>query len=150
MSCTPCTLLSASLLSTDLMRMTMSNKLPKHIAQMVEKNNLVLAIKSLSEEQNISMGEAKELIDEYEQALKQQQNKKVEAISQKQQKKQGIKPASQPIKDNQELQALNNGLDNRLNSMGYKPPMVPYWVKRVFIILLIITILSLLFWRLMP
>ena len=150
MSCTPCTLLSASLLSTDLMRMTMSNKLPKHIAQMVEKNNLVLAIKSLSEEQNISMGEAKELIDEYEQTLKQQQNKKVEAISQKQQKKQGIKPASQPIKDNQELQALNNGLDNRLNSMGYKPPMVPYWVKRVFIILLIITILSLLFWRLMP
>lgn len=128
----------------------MSNKLPKHIAQMVEKNNLVLAIKSLSEEQNISMGEAKELIDEHEQALKQQQNKKVEAISQKQQKKQGIKPASQPIKDNQELQALNNGLDNRLNSMGYKPPMVPYWVKRVFIILLIITILSLLFWRLMP
>lgn len=128
----------------------MSNKLPKHIAQMVEKNNLVLAIKSLSEEQNISMGEAKELIDEYEQALKQQQNKKVEAISQKQQKKQGIKPATQPIKDNQELQALNNGLDNRLNSMGYKPPMVPYWVKRVFIILLIITILSLLFWRLMP
>ena len=128
----------------------MSNKLPKHIAQMVEKNNLVLAIKSLSEEQNISMGEAKELIDEYEQTLKQQQNKKVEAISQKQQKKQGIKPASQPIKDNQELQALNNGLDNRLNSMGYKPPMVPYWVKRVFIILLIITILSLLFWRLMP
>lgn len=150
MSCTPCTLLSASLLSTDLMRMTMSNKLPKHIAQMVEKNNLVLAIKSLSEEQSISMGEAKELIDEYEQTLKQQQNKKVEAISQKQQKKQGIKPASQPIKDNQELQALNNGLDNRLNSMGYKPPMVPYWVKRVFIILLIITILSLLFWRLMP
>ena len=150
MSCTPCTLLSASLLATDLMRMTMSNKLPKHIAQMVEKNNLVLAIKSLSEEQSISMGEAKELIDEYEQALKQQQNKKVEAISQKQQKKQGIKPASQPIKDNQELQALNNGLDNRLNSMGYKPPMVPYWVKRVFIILLIITILSLLFWRLMP
>lgn len=150
MSCTPCTLLSASLLATDLMRMTMSNKLPKHIAQMVEKNNLVLAIKSLSEEQSISMGEAKELIDEYEQTLKQQQNKKVEAISQKQQKKQGIKPASQPIKDNQELQALNNGLDNRLNSMGYKPPMVPYWVKRVFIILLIITILSLLFWRLMP
>ena len=150
MSCTPCTLLSASLLATDLMRMTMSNKLPKHIAQMVEKNNLVLAIKSLSEEQNISMGEAKELIDEYEQDLKRQQNKKVEAISQKQQKKQGIKPASQPIKDNQELQALNNGLDNRLNSMGYKPPMVPYWVKRVFIILLIITILSLLFWRLMP
>lgn len=126
-----------------------SNKLPKHIAQMVEKNNLVLAIKSLSEEQNISMSEAKDLIDDYEQSLKQQQSQKVAAISHKQQKKQGIKPGKQP-KDNPELQSLNNGLDNRLNSMGYKPPMVPYWVKRVFVILLVITILSLLFWRLMP
>ena len=62
-------------------------KLPKHIAQMVEKNNLVLAIKTLSEEQNISMGEAKDLIDSYEENLKQQQTKKVEAINQKQQKK---------------------------------------------------------------
>lgn len=126
-----------------------SNKLPKHIAQMVEKNNLVLAIKSLSEEHNISMSEAKDLIDDYEQSLKQQQSQKVAAISHKQQKKQGIKSGKQP-KDNPELQSLNNGLDNRLDSMGYKPPMVPYWVKRVFVILLVITILSLLFWRLMP
>lgn len=127
-----------------------SNKLPKYIAQMVEKNNLVLAIKSLSEEQNISMNEAKDLIDDYEQSLKQQQNKKVEAISQKQQKKQGTKQGNQPIKDNPKLQSLNSGLDNRLNSMGYKPPMVPYWLKRIFVILLVIAILSLLFWRLMP
>ena len=127
----------------------MSNKLPKHIAQMVEKNNLVLAIKSLSEEQNISMSEAKDLIDDYEQSIKQQQNKKVEAISQKQNKRQSIRQGNQPIKDNPKLQSLNSGLDNRLNSMGYKPPMVPYWVKRVFVILLVIAILSLLFWRLM-
>ena len=66
-------------------------KLPKHIAQMVEKNNLVLAIKTLSEEQNISMGEAKNLIDSYEENLKQQQTKKVEAINQKQQKKNAAK-----------------------------------------------------------
>lgn len=66
-------------------------KLPKHIAQMVEKNNLVLAIKTLSEEQNISMGEAKDLIDSYEENLKQQQTKKVEAIHQKQQKKNAAK-----------------------------------------------------------
>ena len=128
----------------------MSNKLPKHIAQMVEKNNLVLAIKSMSEEQNISMSEAKDLIDDYEQSIKQQQNKKVEAISQKQNKRQGIRQGNQPIKDNPKLQSLNSGLDNRLNSMGYKPPMVPYWVKRVFVILLVIAILSLLFWQLMP
>lgn len=128
----------------------MSNKLPKHIAQMVEKNNLVLAIKSLSEEQNISMSEAKDLIDDYEQSIKQKQNKKVEAISQKQNKRQSIRQGNQPIKDNPKLQSLNSGLDNRLNSMGYKPPMVPYWVKRVFVILLVIAILSLLFWRLMP
>ena len=148
-------LLYPTLLANALMRLTMhnknmSNKLPKHIAQMVEKNNLVLAIKSLSEEQNISMSEAKDLIDDYEQSIKQKQNKKVEAISQKQNKRQSIRQGNQPIKDNPKLQSLNSGLDNRLNSMGYKPPMVPYWVKRVFVILLVIAILSLLFWRLMP
>lgn len=130
-----------------------SNKLPKHIAQMVEKNNLVLAIKSLSEEQNISMGEAKELIDNYELQLKQQQSLQAAAISNKQQKKSarnGSHSANQPLKKNKKLQDLNNGLDERLNSMGYKQPIVPYWVKRVFIILLIMAILILLFWQLMP
>lgn len=129
-----------------------SYKLPKHIAQMVEKNNLVLAIKTLSEEQNISMGEAKDLIDSYEESLKQQQNKKVEAINQKQQKKNATKGSTPtlPIKENPKLQALNNGLDKRLDTMGYKKPAVPYWVKRVFIILLIMAVLSFLFWQLMP
>ncbi len=119
---------------------------------MVEKNNLVMAIKSLSEEQNISMGEAKAQIDDYEQSLKQQQTKKVEAISQKQQKKnydQTVnQPINEPIKHNPKLQVLNQGLDKRLDSMGYKPPLVPYWVKRVCVILLVVAILSLLFWRL--
>lgn len=127
-----------------------SNKLPKHIAQMVEKNNLVLAIKSLSEEQSISMGEAKEIIDGYELQLKQQQAKKVAAISNKQQKKKGTNPSSQPIKDNPQLQQLNKGLDKRLDSMGYKQPKVPYWAKRVFIILLIMAVLIFVFLQLMP
>ena len=127
-----------------------SNKLPKHIAQMVEKNNLVMAIKTLSEEQNISMGEAKEVIDSYELDLKQQQTKKVEAITKKQQKKKGTTPSSLPIKDNQNLQQLNKGLDKRLDSMGYKQPKVPYWAKRVFIILLVMTVLIFVCWQLMP
>lgn len=96
-----------------------------------------MAIKTLSEEQNISMGEAKDLIDSYEENLKQQQTKKVEAIHQKQQKKNAAKGTTStlPVKENPKLQALNNGLDERLETMGYKKPAVPYWVKRVFIIL---------------
>lgn len=130
-----------------------SRKLPKHIAQMVEKNNLVLAIKSLSEEQNISMGEAKDIIDDYEQQLKQRQTLKVAAISNKQQKKSARntpKADNQPIEKNKKLQDLNNGLDKRLDSMGYKQPKVPYWVKRVFIILLVMAVLIFVFWQLMP
>ena len=128
----------------------MSNKLPKHIAQMVEKNNLVMAIKTLSEEQNISMAEAKEQIDDYENRLKQKHIKRVESIHQKQQNQSCGKTDSLPIQQNPKLQAINKGLDQRLEGLGYKEPLVPYWVKRVFIILLVIGILSFVFWQLMP
>lgn len=149
----------------------MSNKLPKHIAQMVEKNNLVLAIKSLSKERNISMGEAKEIIDEFEQQLKQQQAKKVASISRKQDKKKVKTESSQSIKninqsnkninhsnksinqtkkDNPNFQQLNKGLDKHLDSMGYKKPLLPYWMKRLLIILVIMTVLIFIFWQLVP
>lgn len=138
----------------------MSTKLPKHIAQMVEKNNLVMAIKTLSEEQGIGMGEAKVIIDEHEQKLKQQQDKNVAAISAKQNKKQPMAvskttsqfntAANQKIKDNPKLQALNSGLDNHLQHLGYKKPLLPYWAKRLLVILLIVVLLSLIFWQIVP
>ncbi|BBI68254.1 hypothetical protein PKHYL_24450 [Psychrobacter sp. KH172YL61] len=45
---------------------------------MVEKNNLVMAIKTLAADENISMDEAKTRIDAYETALKVKQQQKAQ------------------------------------------------------------------------
>lgn len=55
--------------------------LPKPIAQMVQKNNLVLAIKTLAEQEDISMAAAKTRIDAYEAKLKEEQIKQQQRIS---------------------------------------------------------------------
>lgn len=128
----------------------MSTKLPKHIAQMVEKNNLVLAIKTLAQEQDISMGEAKVIIDEHEEKLKNKQQQKVEAIAAKQDKRKPVKEANAAPSSNTNMENLNAGLDQHLQQIGYKKPLMPYWAKRVLIILIVTIALSLLFWRMMP
>ncbi len=61
-------------------------KLPKHIIMMVEKGNLVSAIKNLSAEESISMDEAKDRIDAYEQQLKRKQQQAQQQIAQGQNK----------------------------------------------------------------
>lgn len=135
----------------------MSNKLPKHIAQMVEKNNLVMAIKTLADEKDISMGDAKTIIDEYEEKLKNKQIQKTEAITAKQDKRKPNKIDSNHqinqdpinIQSNPKMDELNVGLDQHLHKIGYKKPLLPHWVKRVFIILIIVALLSLLFWQLL-
>ncbi len=62
-------------------------QLPKYIIMMVEKGNLVSAIKNLSADENISMDEAKQRIDAYEEALKAKQQQQQEKIAKKQGKK---------------------------------------------------------------
>ncbi|WP_019671960.1 hypothetical protein [Psychrobacter lutiphocae] len=120
-----------------------SGKLPKHIAQMVEKNNLVLAIKELASEQGISMGDAKVQIDAYEAKLKQQHAKKTQAIVKKQNK-----PLTNKLTNSAEK--LYNSVDSQLNTMGYKKPLIPYWAKRILIILIICAILTgLFYWKLL-
>lgn len=128
----------------------MSTKLPKHIALMVEKNNLVMAIKTLSEEKNISMGEAKAIIDDFESHLKDKQRQKVEAIASKQEKKQTKTVNVHNKQNTDQIKNLNQGLDNHLEHIGYKKPAVPYWMKRLLVILVVIAVLSVLFWQLMP
>lgn len=51
-------------------------KLPRDVIMMIEKNNLVMAIKTLAADEDISMDDAKNRIDAYETQLKvkQQQN----------------------------------------------------------------------------
>ena len=138
-------------------------KLPKPVMMMVEKGNIVMAIKTLATDENISMEVAKERIDIYETMLKAQQQQKLSAIA----NKQGIPNSAlnfdkpQPpedtgilIKDKvtttpseQDFKSLQTGLDNGLTNMGYKKPLIPYWMKRVLIIILIMAGLSWIFWR---
>ena len=131
-------------------------KLPKAVAIMVEKNNLVMAIKTLAEEQNISMEEAKAQIDAYELALKAKQQQKINHIANKQgipAQVLGTAPPAAPIDDAKTkprpspFKSLNTGLDNHLDDIGYKKPLLPYWMKRVFIILLVMAAIFWLLWR---
>lgn len=95
--------------------------LPPHICQLVDKNNFVIAIKTLAEEQNLTLAEAKAQIDAYE------ANKKTKFLSNKTQ---------------DDLQQLVKGVDNHLKQHNIKPVFMPYWVKRLAIILLVVVLLS--------
>ncbi len=95
--------------------MTNTN-LPPHIRQLVEKNNFVIAIKTLAQEQGISLEEAKAQIDAYENQQKSQ---------------------SKPTDD---FQPLVQSLDNHLKQQNIKLPLLPYWAKRLLILLFIILI----------
>lgn len=101
--------------------MTNNNRqsLPAHIRQLVDKNNFVIAIKTHAQEQNISLEQAKAEIDAYEESKK-----------------------------NQGLNALTQSLDNHLQQENIKLPLVPYWAKRVAIILSVMIIVAVVFYQL--
>ena len=135
-----------------------TSKLPRAIAQMVEKNNLVMAIKTLAESENISMDAAKARIDDYEMTLKAKQQRKLTSIA----SKQGIPPeaisfSNDPApatpktdKDknlNTSFDTLHTGLDNKLDSLGYKKPLLPHWAKRIIIILIVMAVIFWGLWR---
>lgn len=115
-----------------------NKKLPKHIATMVQKNNLVIAIKTLASEEGISFDEAKAQIDDYEDELKQKQLDKQQKIAQKQAKFE--KPNKFDTSGHKNsLDNLKVGVENHLAAEGFKKPLLPYWVKRIFLILFAIT-----------
>ncbi len=138
-------------------------KLPKVVIMMIEKNNLVMAIKTLAKDENISMDAAKERIDAYETHLKSKQQQKINAIA----NKQGIPSAalsadSAPIVDDsaaliknrvkttpteQDFAGIKHAVDSNLNSLGYKKPLIPYWAKRLFIISIIMAGLFVILWN---
>ncbi len=138
-------------------------KLPKVVIMMIEKNNLVMAIKTLAKDENISMDAAKARIDAYETSLKSKQQQKISAIA----NKQGIPNAalssdSTPIVDDsaaliknrvkttpteQDFAGIKHAVDSNLNSLGYKKPLVPYWAKRLFIISIIMAGLFFILWN---
>lgn len=142
-----------------------NKKLPKIVIMMIEKNNMVMAIKTLAADENISMDAAKERIDAYEICLKIKQQQKLVTIA----NKQGIPSAalsadSAQTPDNTEVLIKNHvkklptendftgikqGLDNTLNDLGYKKPLVPYWAKRLFIMAMIMLGLLAILWQIL-
>lgn len=107
---------------------------------MVEKNNFVIAIKTLVEEENISFDEAKDRIDAYEEQLKQKQQLDQQKIVEKQSKSLKTQTNS--------FNTLQHGVDKKFVAEGYKKPLFPYWLKRVAIFLMVVAVLLWAFWQL--
>lgn len=103
-------------------------QLPPHIRQLVDKNNFVIAIKTLSQEQHISLEQAKALIDDYEASK--------------------VPPVVTNITPTNAFDTLNQDLNNHLKQKNIKLPLIPYWVKRVAVIILVMMILGWMIWRL--
>ncbi len=143
----------------DASAQSIRKKLPKSVVIMVEKGNLVMAIKTLAADESITMEAAKARIDEYEDAIKAKQQQKLTTIA----NKQGIPNSAisfdqAPIEDEfgslskdkikttpteQGFKSLQAGVNSQLDGLGYKKPFAPHWVKR----LLIITVIMLgIFW----
>ena len=138
-------------------------KLPKTVIMMVEKGNLVMAIKTLAADENISMDAAKSRIDAYELALKNQQQQKLNSIANKQgipsqamnfdretvedDTERLIKSKVKSTPTEQSFQSLQEGVNSQLNDLGYKKPLLPYWAKRLLIIAIIMAGLFWIMWR---
>ena len=147
----------------DASAQSIRKKLPKSVVIMVEKGNLVMAIKTLAADEGISMEEAKSRIDEYEDAIKAKQQQKLTTIA----NKQGIPNSAisfdqAPAKDEfaslsrdkvkttpteQGFKSLQSGLNSQLNDLGYKKPLIPYWAKRLLIIAMVMIGVFWILWR---
>ncbi len=107
---------------------------------MVEKNNFVIAIKTLVAEDNISFAEAKARIDAYEKQLKQKQETEQQKI---------VNQQSKSLKtETNAFNTLQNGIDKKFVAEGCKKPLLPYWIKRVIVIVVVLVILLWAFWQL--
>jgi hypothetical protein len=144
---------------------SVNKKLPKAVIMMIEKNNLVMAIKTLAADENISMDEAKMRIDAYETQLKVQQQQKLNTIASKQgipneaisfdREQEPDEDESDPLiknrvkttKSHQEFETLQTGVDSRLKDLGYKKPLVPFWMKRLLVIAVIMLGMFWILWR---
>jgi len=141
-----------------------NTKLPKEITIMIEKNNLVMAIKTLAADENISMDEAKVRIDAYETQLKVKQQQKLNTIANKQgipnqaisfdrepetedKSDKLVKNRLKANKTGKSFKNLQDGVDSQLNDLGYKKPLLPYWLKRLLVIAVVMAGLFWILWQ---
>ena len=130
---------------------------------MVEKGNLVQAIKTLTTDESISMDAAKSRIDAYELALKNKQQQTLNTIANKQgipsqafsfdreqveeESERLTKTRVKTTPTEQGFQSLQDGVDSQLNDLGYKKPLIPYWAKRLLVIAVVMAGLFWIMWR---
>lgn len=112
--------------------------LPSHIKQLVDKKNYVIAIKTHAQEQGISLDEAKQQIDAYEN----------QALAAKIQTPSTAHPAPSVETKEQGFNTLTQGLDNHLEQENIKVPLIPRWVWRVSVIILVMVLMGVLLSRL--
>ena len=141
-----------------------NTKLPKDITIMIEKNNLVMAIKTLAADENISMDEAKVRIDAYETQLKVKQQQKLNTIANKQgipnqaisfdrepetedKSDKLVKNRLKANKTGKSFKNLQDGVESQLDDLGYKKPLLPYWMKRLLVIAVVMAGLFWILWQ---
>ncbi len=141
-----------------------NKKLPRAVIMMIEKNNLVMAIKTLAADENISMEAAKDRIDAYETEIKVKQQQKLSSIANKQgipnealsfdREQEDPDLSGELIKSHvkstppqQSFKSLQAGVDSKLNDLGYKKSFMPSWIKRLLIIAIIMLGLFWILWR---
>ncbi len=111
--------------------------LPSHIKQLVDKKNYVIAIKTHAQEQGIGLDEAKQQIDAYEN----------QTLATNNQTPTTAHPTPSVETKEQGFSTLTQGLDNHLKQENIKVPLIPRWVWRVCVIILVILIIGWLFYR---
>ena len=107
-------------------------QLPAHIRQLVDKKNYVIAIKTYAQEQGISMEDAKSQIDAYEQS---------------QLAKQTAHNTTTQTTKTGGLNQLSQSLDNHLQQEHIKVPLIPRWVWRVSVILVVMLVIGWMIYR---
>ena len=112
--------------------------LPSHIKQLVDKKNYVIAIKTHAQEQGISLDDAKPQIEAYEN----------QALAAKTQTPSTVHPAPSAETKEQGFSTLTQGLDNHLKQENITLPLLPRWVKRVSVIILVMVLIGVLLSRL--
>lgn len=112
--------------------------LPSHIKQLVDKKNYVIAIKTQAQEQGISLDEAKQQIDAYENQVLAANSKTPPTAH----------PAPSVETKEQGFGILTQGLDNHLKQENIKVPLIPRWVWRVSVIILVMVLIGVLLSRL--
>ena len=58
-----------------------------------------------------------------------------------------VKNRVKSTKSEQGFKSLQAGVDSQLNDLGYKKPLLPYWLKRVLVIAIIMLGVFWILWR---